>query len=204
MKNNPQIIRFTLSLLRATAFPVVSALMINLMGAMLNIKNVEAQEWPPLKKNGNGCAEIQGTFQNSGEDAPLNKRGSRSPPRLSFDALSSGWPGRNIVQVKIETLGNTILRFWFIDQSGEISEAQEFESICQNGWWTFNRAASVSAGEGWHGTQTTFIQLAIAADGSLLAHVVRDRKGKDFYLFPRESSEEFEYRFLKTRSARSA
>lgn len=194
MKDNPRIIRPTLSLLIATGLPVVSALMINLMGMLLSIKSADAQEWPAPKDKGSACLEIQGEFRNHAEDTPSNSLALRSPPWLSSGVLRSGWPGRNLIQVKIETLDNTILRFWFIDQSGEISEPQEFKSTCQNGWWTFNITVSARTD-----IETTFVQLAIAADGSLLAHVVSEWKGKDFYLFPRKSSEEFEYRFLKMR-----
>ena len=198
MKKNARIIRRTCSLLLATTLPVVSALMVNLMGALLSIKGAEAQEWLLLKKVGAGCTEIQGIFQNVGEDAPLNKRGSRSSPRLSFDVLRRGRPGSNIVEVAIETLNDTTLRFQYIEQSGEMSETEEINSACENGWRVFSFTLD-GIGEGYSGVSTTNVRLAIAEDGSLLAHVIRNSRGKDFYLFPRKSSEEFEYRFLKTR-----
>ncbi|TCV85149.1 hypothetical protein [Sulfurirhabdus autotrophica] len=191
MKN----LRIIFLLLVTAALSIASNLTINPIGLSSGIMSAEAQELQIPKRKVSECIEIHGMFRNFSEDAHSSNRVLHLSPYLSSDVLSSGWPGKNIVKVKIETLENTILRFWFVEQFGQTSESQEFKAVCQNGWWNFSKVVS-GGGEGWHGTQTTFIQLAISNDGSLLAHVVRNNKGKDFYLIPRESTEKFEYRFL--------
>lgn len=197
---NPRTLRFVFSLLITAALPVAGGLTLNPMGLLSGIKSAEAQEWPLLKESGTGCTEIQGIFQNVGEDAPLNNRGSRFPPRLSFDVLSSGRPGSKIAEVAIETLNDATLRFRFVEQSGEVSETKEFNSTCENGWRVFSFTLP-GMGEGYRGIATTNVRLAIAADGSLLAYVIRNSQGKDFYLVPRSSLAELKFRFLKEKEA---
>ena len=186
-----------LSLCMSAALSILNGPMTNPINTALGIKDAYAQEWPIPKKMDSGCPVIQGKFQNTGEDAPSNDRGSRFPPCLSSDVLGSGWPGKNIVEVAIETSNDATFQFRFIEQAGGISKELAFKPVCQDGWWVFSKTAS-GGSEGWRGTQTTTIRLAIAEDGSLLTHVVRNTRGKYFYLIPQERSEEFRCRFLKS------
>ncbi len=186
--------RFRLYCFLLSGVPVVLSILNN---PIPTISGAYAQEQPMSTRIDSECLVIQGRFRNVGEDISVNKRKSRLPPYFASDVLSSGWPGKSIVEVMVERVNNTTFQFRFIEQSGEMSEALELKFSCQDGWWIFKRTVSGGA-EGWHGTQTTIAQLSVAEDGSLLTHVIRNNSGKDFYLIPRETSEEFEYLFLKS------
>jgi hypothetical protein len=155
------------------------------------------REWPRIQQaHGGSCVPVDGSYSNEGIDSPGQNRGSRSPVRFHFDVTRGERPRPEPLFFTIEgAQDHSSQRFRFFREPGLAISDLTRKTVCKGNWHIFSSSGKLE-GPDWRGTVSLYRELAVAEDGSLVAHTIETSDGSTLVVVPVHEKREYWFRFL--------